>query len=128
MPTQPTIIELDMSKLEDVCGVPRQNATKKDCAMLKALAESYARPSPASGAEPLPECNDSQEIEVRGAIFAARCAGFRTLSQAPPTFPEELAACSGSFPSVFEKRLHHERERPEDVLGERRGSFAIDQP
>jgi transposase len=42
MPTQPTIIELDMSKLEDALRRAEAKLDEKDYALLKALADSYA--------------------------------------------------------------------------------------
>jgi transposase len=42
MPTKPTIIELDMGKLEDVLRRAEATLNEEDYAMLKALAESYA--------------------------------------------------------------------------------------
>ncbi len=40
--TSATIIELDMGKLEDTLRRAKEKLDKKDYAMLKALAESYA--------------------------------------------------------------------------------------
>jgi transposase len=42
MPTQPPIIELDMSELEDALRRAEAKLNEKDYAMLKALAEAYA--------------------------------------------------------------------------------------
>jgi len=42
MPTQPTIIELDMNNLEDVLRRAEAKLDEKDYALLKALADSYA--------------------------------------------------------------------------------------
>jgi transposase len=42
MPTQPTILELDMSDLEDVLRRAEAKLDEKDYALLKALADSYA--------------------------------------------------------------------------------------
>ena len=42
MPTQPTIIELEMSKLEDALRRAEAKLDEKDYAMLKALADAYA--------------------------------------------------------------------------------------
>jgi transposase len=42
MPTQPTIIELDMSTLEDALRRAEAKLDEKDYAMLKALADAYA--------------------------------------------------------------------------------------
>jgi transposase len=42
MPTQPTIVELDMSDLEDALRRAEAKLDEKDYALLKALAESYA--------------------------------------------------------------------------------------
>jgi transposase len=42
MPTQPTILELDMSKLEDALRHAEAKLDEKDYALLKALADSYS--------------------------------------------------------------------------------------
>lgn len=93
--TKPTLIELDMSKLEDALRRAEERLDEPDYAMLKALAESYAYLSELVGD------NHTTIARLRKLLF-----GVKT---------EKTAAVVGDRPEAEERSAREEAASPETL-------------
>jgi transposase len=100
MPTKPTIVEMDMGKLEDTLRRAETVLSREDYARLKALAESYAYLTELVGDK------NTSIARLRNLLFGAKTEKTAAvIGQRSDSQPTPEAAASSAASAVFSSRV-----------------------